>query len=320
MAFGPDAFLYIATGDGGSGGDPGNRAQDLSELLGKILRIDVDQDDFPAEADRDYGIPLDNPFAATAGADEIWAYGLRNPWRCSFDWLTGDLYIGDVGQGAWEEIDIQLASSPGGENYGWNIREGSHCFPPALGDGVCGDLSLVDPVYEYPHASAPDGGFSVSGGYVYRGPIAAIDGLYFFADFVTRQIWSFAFDGMSRTPVDNWTAQLTPPVGSVDLISSFGEDADGNLYIVDLGGEIFKLVQASSSVCDGDTVVLQDWTAGAGENRSCLATHSLSTRADVAVQSGAEVSFTAREVALGPGLVIEAGSVFSVVVPPPAGG
>lgn len=319
MAFGPDGFLYIAAGDGGGGGDPGNRAQNLDLLLGKILRIDVDGDDFPADPTRDYAIPLDNPFATTAGANEIWAYGLRNPWRCSFDWLTGDLYIGDVGQGAWEEIDIQLGTSGGGENYGWNVREGTHCFPPTQGP-PCGDMSLTDPIYEYPHASAPDGGFSVTGGYVYRGPIASIDGVYFFADFVTRQVWSFVFDGANRSLVDNWTDQLTPPVGSVDQISSFGEDADGNLYILDLGGEVFKLVQASSDLCDGDTVVLQDWTAPTGQSRSCIATHSLSTRNGVTVQTGADVSFAAREVALGPGLVVETGGLFSVVLSPTSGG
>jgi len=315
MAFGPDGFLYIATGDGGSGGDPGNRAQDLGQLLGKILRIDVDRDDFPADPTHDYGIPLDNPFASTAGAHEIWAYGLRNPWRCSFDWLTGDFYIGDVGQGVWEEIDFQPAASGGGENYGWNLREASHCFPPVAGDPVCGDLSLVDPIYEYRHASAPDGGFSVTGGYVYRGPIAAIDGHYFFADFVTRQVWSFVFDGATRSPVDNWTAQLSPPVGTVERISSFGEDADGNLYIVDLGGEIFKLVQTSSDLCNGDTVVLDDWIALAGENRPCAASHSLSTRNGVTVQGGARVDFSAPEVILGPGLVVDAGGVFSAGPP-----
>jgi glucose/arabinose dehydrogenase len=242
LGFGPDGFLYISSGDGGSGNDPGNRAQDItSQKLGKILRIDVNGDDFPGDATRNYAIPLSNPFVGKAGDDEIWAYGLRNPWRSSFDRLTGDLYIADVGQNQREEINFQPASSTGGGNYGWRVMEGTRCNF-ASDPLPCNDPCFIVPIHEYTHVSAPDGGYSITGGYVYRGPIAELQGTYFFADYVTDQIWSFRFDGANKTEFINRTAELSPDVGSIDSISSFGEDAFGNLYIVDLGGEVFKIV------------------------------------------------------------------------------
>ncbi len=246
LGFGPnDGYLYISSGDGGSGGDPGNRAQDITaQALGKILRIDVDGDDFPDNPDRNYAIPPDNPFIGTAGDDEIWAYGLRNPWRPSFDRNTGDLYIADVGQGNWEEINYQPADSTGGENYGWKVMEGNHCFNDTVGGNPpCFDNSFTAPIHEYGHTGAPDGGFSITGGYVYRGPIESLQGTYFFADFISEQIWSFRYDGITPNEFTNRTLQLRPEdETAINAISSFGEDVNGNLYILDLGGEVFKIV------------------------------------------------------------------------------
>jgi glucose/arabinose dehydrogenase len=262
LGFGPDGFLYISTGDGGSGNDPGNRAQDITDQkLGKMLRLDVDSDDFPADATRNYAIPDNNPFVGTTGDDEIWAYGLRNPWRASFDRLTGDLYIADVGQNQREEINFQSASSTGGENYGWRVMEGTRCN--FSNDPLpCNDPSFTPPIHEYLQSGPPDGGNSITGGYVYRGPIPELQGVYFFADYVSNQIWSFRFDGMNKTEFMNRTTQLSPDVGSIGSISSFGEDAAGNLYIVDLGGEVFKIVceLARSGDFDGDCDIdLQDF-------------------------------------------------------------
>ncbi|MFH1719666.1 MAG: PQQ-dependent sugar dehydrogenase [Planctomycetota bacterium] len=242
LGFGPDGFLYICSGDGGSGNDPGNRAQDITDQrLGKIMRIDINGDDFQADSSRNYAIPADNPFVGTTGDDEIWAYGLRNPWRASFDRLTGDLYIADVGQNQREEIDFQPASSKGGENYGWRVMEGTNCnFPND--PSPCNDPSFTPPIYEYLHTGGLDGGYSITGGYVYRGPIHQLQGTYFFADYVSNQIWSFRFDGTEITDFTNRTAELSGDGGSVGSISSFGEDVSGNLYIVDLDGEVFKIV------------------------------------------------------------------------------
>lgn len=252
LDFGPDGYLYISTGDGGSANDPGNRAQDITnQRLGKMLRVDVSVDDFPADDRRNYGIPPDNPFVGLAGDDEIWAFGLRNPWRCCFDRLTGDLYIADVGQNAIEEVHFQPAASLGGENYGWRVMEGNRCNRAA--DALpCRDPSLVVPIHEYGHGGAPDGGFSITGGYVYRGPIVGLHGTYFFADFVSNQIWSFRYQDGVKTDFTNRSFQLTGIGGSLRSISSFGEDALGNLYICDLGGEVFKLVCTAELAGDFD--------------------------------------------------------------------
>ncbi len=234
LAFGPnDGYLYIGMGDGGSGGDPGNRSQDDGELLGKMLRIDID-------GDPPYGIPDDNPFEGPGDPlDEIWAKGLRNPWRFSFDRSSGDMYIADVGQGTWEEIDFQPASSAGGENYGWRLMEGNHCYNPP---SDCDPGGLTYPIYEYSHGGNPFR-CSVTGGYVYRGAaIPDLQGIYFFADYCSDQIWSFRYDGNVPEVTDR-TNELDPGNGlSIDNISSFGEDGSGEIYIVDLGGEVFKIV------------------------------------------------------------------------------
>ncbi|MFG0331182.1 MAG: PQQ-dependent sugar dehydrogenase [Phycisphaerales bacterium] len=259
IAFGPDGYLYIATGDGGSAGDPGNRAQDGSSLLGKMLRIDVD-------GGSPYGIPADNPFVNDPNfLDEIWSYGLRNPWRWSFDRGTGDMYIGDVGQFLWEEIDFQPANSAGGENYGWRLKEGNHCFNPPTN---CDPGGLTDPIYEYSHGS---GRCSVTGGYVYRGSsIPLLQGTYFFADYCAANIWSFRYENGNVNEFTDRTSELDPD-GSLSIrsITSFGEDTDGELYIVDGGGEVFKVVTrmrlSSSDFVPGQNVTLTVGGATAGE-------------------------------------------------------
>ena len=230
IAFGPnDGYLYIALGDGGSGGDPQNRAQNPLTLLGKMLRIDID-------TSQGYKIPPTNPFAGSADTlNEIWAMGLRNPWRNSFDQLTGDLYIADVGQGSWEEVDFQPYASTGGENYGWRLKEGDHCFNPSSGcDTIAG---LTDPIHEYPHSD----GCSVTGGYVYRGSaIPDLQGTYFFGDYCSGTIWSFRYDGNDTSEFQDRSAELGVSVS----ISSFGEDAQGELYIAGLNnGTVYKIVR-----------------------------------------------------------------------------
>ncbi len=241
IEFGPDGYLYIATGDGGSGNDPGNRAQDITDqLLGKILRIDINGDDFPGDPNRNYAIPPDNPFVGVTGDDEIWAYGLRNPWRNDFDRETGDLYIADVGQSSWEEINFQPAASTGGENYGWRCMEGAHCT--GLTGCECFDSQLELPIHEYDHGD----GCSITGGLVYRGcEIPDLDGTYFFGDYCSARIWSFRYDGVSITDFVERTAELDPVGGPAIIdITSFGEDAFGELYICSQDGNIFKIVPA----------------------------------------------------------------------------
>lgn len=224
VAFGPDGYLYIGTGDGGRAGDPWGNAQNPQALLGKMLRLDVD-------AGEPYAIPADNPFVGDpAVRDEIWALGLRNPWRYSFDRATGDLYIADVGQNAWEEINFQPASSQGGENYGWNLMEGLHCFSPPSN---CDPGGLTPPIAEYGHEL----GCSVTGGYVYRGAgFPALAGAYYFGDFCSGRIWALHRDTAGR-----WT--MTELLQSGLSISSFGEDEVGEVYVTDLGrGRLFRLV------------------------------------------------------------------------------
>jgi glucose/arabinose dehydrogenase len=230
LAFGPDGMLYAGLGDGGSGGDPDGNGQDASTLLGSLLRLDVD-------AGLPYGVPADNPFVGHATyREEIWAYGLRNPWRFSFDRETDDLYIGDVGQNAVEEIDFQAASSMGGENYGWNVMEGTRCYSPSSG---CSQSGLTLPVAEYGHSA----GCSVTGGYVYRGSDwPDLQGRYFFGDFCSGWIRSFvAVDG-AATDLQDHSADV-----AVGLqLASFGEDGAGELYVVSLGGTLYGLTGAAS--------------------------------------------------------------------------
>jgi len=218
IAFGPDGYLYVGMGDGGSGGDPLEAGQDPTTLLGALLRIDVD-------GGTPYVIPPDNPYVGTAGQDEIWAIGLRNPWRFSFDRGTGDLYIGDVGQNLWEEISFAAAGTPGGVNFGWDCREGAHTYE---WDAACSSATLIDPIAEYSH----DEGRSVSGGFVYRGlKYPDLFGTYFYADYVNGRIWS-----LTKTQ-----SGFTSPALELDtslLITGFGEDELGELYVVDRNGSI----------------------------------------------------------------------------------
>lgn len=244
LLFGPnDGYLYIGMGDGGGEGDPLNNAQRDDTLLGKMLRIDVDKG-IP------YAIPPDNPYAGPGlPLDEIWAKGFRNPYRWSFDRDTGDLYIGDVGQRLWEEIDYQPASSPGGENYGWRLMEGNHCYEPPEG---CNPDTLVTPIHEYQHIY----NCAVIGGYVYRGKaIPMLRGTYFFADYCTARIWSFRYGHGQVTEFTDHTDELSPH-GEIALISSLGEDAQGELYVVARGtpgnGEVYKIVPGPSATPESE--------------------------------------------------------------------
>ena len=230
LTFGNDGMLYIALGDGGSGGDPFGNGQSLLTHLGKILRIDVDRGS-------PFAVPPDNPFLGNSAAiPAIWAYGLRNPWRIAFDRATGDLYIADVGQNALEEVNVGLAARRGGENYGWNIMEGDRCFRPATN---CPTAGLTPPVLTYGHGE----GCSITGGVVYRGcRMPGYHGTYFYGDFCTGMIRSFRLANGQPTDQRDWTAALGR---DVHLISSFGVDADGEVLIVDHDGELYRVVPGS---------------------------------------------------------------------------
>ncbi len=237
LLFGPDGYLYIGMGDGGSGGDPQNNAQNLRTPLGKMLRIDVNQGSL-------YGIPPSNPYINTPNADpRIWAWGLRNPWRFSFDRLTGDLYIGDVGQNAWEEIDYLPSGTPGGTNFGWRCMEGTHVYnTDSPCDSAAHLATLTPPITEYSH----DVGRSITGGFVYRGSLnPGLQGIYFFADYVNGKIFSLQKNNGS------WVQIMELNTGF--LTSAFGEDQNGELYVVDYGGSIRRLSGASLSPPNFDT-------------------------------------------------------------------
>jgi glucose/arabinose dehydrogenase len=229
IAFGPDGYLYIGMGDGGGGGDPQNRAQNLASLLGKMLRIDVNG----TSGSRPYRIPASNPFVGKSGLDQIWQYGLRNPWRWSFDRATGDLWIGDVGQNSWEEIDRAPKTTSGagrGVNWGWDILEGRHCYPSSVSS--CSTTGKTMPLVEYPHSG---GRCAVTGGYVYRGTrIPALVGGYVFGDYCSGEIWVVAA---------NATAPATPTLllNTGLLISSFGESTTHELLVTDLGGRLYRI-------------------------------------------------------------------------------
>jgi glucose/arabinose dehydrogenase len=232
LAFGPnDGYLYIGMGDGGDGGDPQGHGQNPDSLLGKMLRLDTEGGTAP------YGIPPDNPNVPNAHPDEIWQLGLRNPWRFSFDRVTGDLYIGDVGQGAFEEINFQPAASNGGENWGWNIMEGFHCYPPPSTSCSMNGLDL--PVVEYTHAV----GCSVTGGYVYGGgTYPRMDRVYFYADYCSSRIWGLKHDN------GNWYSTVLRGPDATMNISSFGQDEAGNVWVVNHGGTIWRITDPSGEV------------------------------------------------------------------------
>ena len=226
ILFGPDGMLYIGLGDGGSEGDPGGRGQSLADLLGDVLRLDVG-------SGTGYTVPPDNPFVGQAGArPEVWSYGLRNPWRFSFDAATGDLYIADVGQDAWEEVDVVTAAGGAGRgaNFGWNVMEGRHCFSGS----TCDTSRFTLPVLEYSHAS----GCSISGGYVYRGAaIPALQGHYFYADYCSGWVRSFRLQDGQAVDQAQW-----PTLAPGGQVPSFGQDAAGELYVMNAGGQVFRIV------------------------------------------------------------------------------
>ncbi len=240
LGFGPDGLLYVALGDGGGSNDPFGNGQNLNTLLGKILRIDPSADAFPADPLRDYAIPAGNPFAGGGGRPEIFAYGLRNPFRASFDRQTGDLYIGDVGQGAIEEVDL-IRPNEGGLNFGWPVLEGRRVNQAGSTAG------MTPPIAEYGHGGGPTQGDSITGGYVYRGPVAAPQGAYVFGDFISDNIWSFPASSASQGATiasSSFTLRnndFAPDIGVIDSVSSFGEDANGDLYIIGIDGEIFRI-------------------------------------------------------------------------------
>lgn len=262
LAFGPDGYLYIGLGDGGGSGDPDNRAQNGQELLGKMLRIDVDN----TSGGNNYAIPPDNPFVGTQSPDikdEIWALGLRNPWRFSFDRNTGDLWIADVGQGNWEELNYQPASSPGGENYGWRCFEGNHNYN-TTGCGPMGSYNA--PIFEYGH-NPTNGGNSVTGGFVYRGSeVPSLQGWYVMADYTSDNFWLIKYIG------SGWTIDLQTNVPVTDMVT-FGEDDNGELYAGSLGGAVYKvsamplpveLVDFSGKFLDGQ--IQLNWTTATEKN------------------------------------------------------
>jgi hypothetical protein len=231
VVFGPDGKLYIGMGDGGSGGDPQGNGQNKGVLLGKILRVDVSGTGV-------LSVPADNPFVGQAGArPEVWSYGLRNPWRFSFDRAQGDLYIGDVGQNAREEVDVATSAGQFGKglNFGWNVMEGGACYSPSSG---CARSGLTLPVLDYGHAG---GACSITGGYVYRGAaVPALRGLYFYSDYCSGWVRSFRLLGTAAADQRDWPA-LRPG----GLVTSFGEDASGELYVMISSGKVFRIARGS---------------------------------------------------------------------------
>jgi glucose/arabinose dehydrogenase len=224
LKFGPDGYLYVGLGDGGSGGDPLGNAQNRDSLLGKVLRIDVDHGDR-------YAVPADNPFLHGEGRPEIWAYGLRNPWRLSVDEATGDLYIADVGESRWEEVDFMQGGSPGGTNFGWNYREGLHRFsgsPPSA-------LVLTPPVAEYSHS---EGGCAITGGYVYRGTMREWTGIYLYGDYCSGKIWGLLHQGGQGSRLE-WQSELLFETHA--NITTFGQDPGGEAYFAGRAGTIYRL-------------------------------------------------------------------------------
>ncbi len=238
MAFSPtDGYLYVGHGDAGPQGDPLGNGQNRSILLGKVIRIDID-------SGSPYAIPADNPFVNEPNTrPEIWSIGFRNPWRGSFDRLTGDIWLGDVGYNTWEEVDY-IPANFGGGNYGWNIKEATHCFNPPNNCDPNGEL--IDPVYEYRHRYTPPFRCSVTGGYVYRGQALPLyQGRYFFGDYCGNATWSFAYDGNQVIDFRDHTDEISPPGGGIFSLSSYGEDEDGEMYVCDYARDrVYKIVSA----------------------------------------------------------------------------
>jgi glucose/arabinose dehydrogenase len=256
MAFGPDGYLYLGVGDGGGADDPDNNGQNKGTLLGKILRIDVNgSGSGPYD---NYGIPSDNPFVGIAGADEVWAWGMRNPWRLSFDRTTGNLFIGDVGQNRYEEVDRESNASAGGLNYGWDVMEGKHC----RFDGCTPPANDVLPVAEYNHSL----GCSITGGYVYRGTHRDMQGQYVFGDYCSGRIWTMPHNGTA----------ITERRDTGLLISSFGESQSAELYVTDLSGVLYRVIAPEFSDIANSTfldsihwIFYEGITVGCGGTRFC---------------------------------------------------
>ena len=274
LDFGPDGYLYVSLGDGGGGGDPNGNGQNPDTLLGSMLRLDVRGDAFPTDPNRNYAIPPDNPFVGVAGADEIFALGLRNPFRNSFDRELGDFYIADVGQNRFEEVDIGRR----GANYGWNVFEGNEPFA----SGPLGPGTLTFPIHVYDHSF----GNAITGGYVYRGSESGgLQGDYFFADSGSGRVFTLHFNGTSWVATER-TSEIAANVGAINTPVSFGEDGNGNLYIVDLDGDVFRLTpvagappapsaDADATFGDGnanaiDALAGDDSVSGLGGNDSLL--------------------------------------------------
>ena len=262
LAFGPDGYLYFGMGDGGGGGDPQNTGQNLNTLLGKILRIDVNT----TTGGLNYGIPSDNPFVGIAGLDEIWAYGMRNPWRISFDRTLGDLWIGDVGQDEWEEVDMIPAGTPGGMNFGWDCKEGNHDYQP---NNCSGNAVFTWPIFEYPHNCnpCPDGhGESLTGGFVYRGTgYPVLQGCYICADYGSNFLWIIKQTDTDPLTFDVWVQDGT---GDVNDLVSFGEADNGEQYACNLGGTLYSISGSGSLAIEWENVSVTivpeghkiDWT------------------------------------------------------------
>ena len=259
IAFGNDGYLYIGTGDGGGGGDPLENGQDITgELLGKVLRIDVNGTGHGVGG-TGYDVPATNPFVGKTGDDEIWAYGLRNPWRISFDRSDGDLYIADVGQSLREEVNLEPAADLGGNNYGWDVMEGTECHEPSSGCSLTGDTL---PVAEYSHSF----GCSITGGYVYRGSHRDLQGLYVYGDFCSGRIWTMNASGTGETVRRDTSLS----------ISSFGESEAGELFLTDLGGSLYRVIApefsdiaSSSFIDDIHWLFYEGITVGCGSGRFC---------------------------------------------------
>ncbi len=272
IQFGPDGYLYIATGDGGSGNDPQGNGQRTTTLLGKMLRLDIDTVGA-------YAIPADNPFVGQAPRDEIWSLGWRNPWRFSFDRLNGDMYVGDVGQSAAEEISWESGSDTGGGNYGWRCMEGLLCT--GLSGCVCNDNALTDPIHQHANAGS---NCTVVGGYNYRGcAIPEIDGTYFLADYCSGNLWSFKWDGTTKTDFRSRNSDLDPnfQIGGFG-VRSYGEDAYGEVYIVE-GNEIWKIIRDQSGVAVTVRFIPQGYEAvpGGDFNYTIQATNHTSSPVQV---------------------------------------
>lgn len=235
LAFGPDGYLYIGMGDGGGGGDPGENGQNINTLLAKILRININVNTPPY-----FSYPPDNPFVGVNGNDAVWSYGMRNPWRISFDRVTGDFWIGDVGQDLWEEVDFVYAGTPGGINFGWDCREGNHVFEST---GCPNESAFTAPIFEYPHTCDPPcntgDGTSMTGGFVYRGSAyPALYGYYVFADYGSNNVWTLKQTGFSNPPVFSFILYDALPINAVE---SFGEDDNGELYALSYSGTVYKI-------------------------------------------------------------------------------